>query len=196
MSGAIDFDLGRLFPEAETESELVVTILRSARACYELFADVERLPEWLPIIRSARVRQRDEHERAIEVAYMATLDRATVGYRLRYLYSERDLSMSWCTVPESNFHISGAVQFRPLGDKACLMRYHVTADFSAIGGFGDIRFDRQQASAVIAEFRDFMQRTTPAWPESSAPAQAPRAVPRDLDDDDEPLTVPVRTARA
>lgn len=122
---AIDFDIAELFPEADNDSELVVTIPRSARACYELFADVERLPEWLPIIKSAAVRQRDEHERAIEVAYMATHDRSTVGYRLRYIYSERDLSMSWLTVAGSSIQISGSVQFTPMGEKACLMRYHV-----------------------------------------------------------------------
>ena len=112
---AIDFDIAELFPEADNDSELVVTIPRSARACYELFADVERLPEWLPIIKSAAVRQRDEHERAIEVAYMATHDRSTVGYRLRYIYSERDLSMSWSTVAGSSIQISGSVQFTAMG---------------------------------------------------------------------------------
>lgn len=184
---AIDFDIAELFPEADNDSELVVTIPRSARACYELFADVERLPEWLPIIKSAAVRQRDEHERAIEVAYMATHDRSTVGYRLRYIYSERDLSMSWSTVAGSSIQISGSVQFTAMGEKACLMRYHVDADFSVIGGMAQIGRGRQQASAVIAEFRDFMQRKTPVWPESSAPAQAPKP-PADLDDLDEPLT--------
>lgn len=180
----LPFDLQKLFPENDDDRELVVTIPRPARACYELMADVSRLTEWLPVIRSVRVLARDQHDRPLEAAFTAQMDRATVGYRLKYTFSDRALSMRWSTVPGSMFQVSGSVSFTPLGDKAALMRYQIDTDFSSIGvGFEEQRFDVQQASSVIAEFRDFAQRHIMTWPEGSGPQRRPTQAQVDEDAD-------------
>ncbi len=163
MTAQAAFDLENLFPESELDSELAVTVPRPARACYELFADVERLPEWMPMIRSVRVLDRDKFERPGQVTFTATLPRATLTYRLRYFFSERDLSMRWTTLPDSGIRISGCVSFTPLGESACLMRYAIDSDFTSAGvELGSTCFDRRP-TAIIAEFRDFAQRSIPRW---------------------------------
>src|SRR5688572_6382182 len=75
--------VGSILPTAEW---LTVALPRPADQCYELFCNVERIPEWLQVVRSTIVRRKDRLGRPREVSFLARLQRATIGYTLSYAY--------------------------------------------------------------------------------------------------------------
>jgi uncharacterized membrane protein len=145
-------------PDA-AELPLTTAIARPARTCYELFCDAERVPEWLSVVRSARVRQRNRAGRPSVVTFLAELERATVGYTLDYDYRERDLGVSWSTALAGNLLVAGWAQFTPLGPAAALMTYQLVLDVEcAAATWRDPFFDGHPASSVMSDFRDFAVR--------------------------------------
>jgi uncharacterized membrane protein len=138
---------------------LTTAIGRPARVCYELFCDAERVPEWLRVVRSARVRERNRGGRPTVVTFLAELERATVGYTLDYAYRERDLGVSWSTASDGNLLVAGWAQFTPLGPAAALMTYQLVLDTEcAAATWLDPFFDGHPASSVMSDFRDFAIR--------------------------------------
>lgn len=142
-------------------SFLSIALPRPADIAYRLFCDVERIPEWLPIVRSAVVTRRDRRGRARDVAFLARLERATVGYTCRYRYDEADRHVAWATPAEASIVVQGFAQFAALGDRACLMTYSLDLDLGAHGalpGWSDPFFDGHAASTAMHDFRDFVTR--------------------------------------
>jgi hypothetical protein len=78
-------------------SFLSIALPRDADSSYALFCEVERIPEWLSIVRSAHVTKRDARNRARDVSFLARLERATVGYTCRYRYDSRARMVAWAT---------------------------------------------------------------------------------------------------
>jgi ribosome-associated toxin RatA of RatAB toxin-antitoxin module len=138
---------------------LSVTLPRSAERCYALFSDVERTPEWLPILRSATVTERDPRGRPQHVAFLCRLSRATVGYTLAYRFAPAERRVSWTTRPRASLRVRGTAHFQPLGAASCMVTYGL--DLALGGGaprFEDAAFSSHATSASLAEFRDFVLR--------------------------------------
>ena len=57
-----------------------VSLPRNARDCHRLFCDVARTPDWLRVVRSALVTERDASGRARRVAFLARLAHATIPW--------------------------------------------------------------------------------------------------------------------
>lgn len=151
-------------PRTEREDDLLTVALpRPAPDCYALFADIERTPEWLRVIRSAVVTERDRHARPRRVAFLARLKRATIGYSCLYRYRADDLRVAWTTVDGASIRVRGHAQFQALGGKACLMTYRLEVDLGSNGlpAFDDALFDAHASSATLSDFRDFVIRTLP-----------------------------------
>jgi ribosome-associated toxin RatA of RatAB toxin-antitoxin module len=148
--------VGSLVPQAHISTALP----RSAEECYALFCEIERIPEWLTIVRSALVTRRDERRRAREVAFLARLERATVGYTCHYKYQPTARRVEWSTAPDASIRISGHAQFGSLGTRACLMTYHLDLDLGDAGlpVWSDPMFEGHAASASLSDFRDFVLR--------------------------------------
>lgn len=142
---------------------LSVTLPRPAEECYALFCDIERLPEWLAVIRSAVVTRRDLDDRPRQVSFLARLERATVGYTCTYRYRHSDLAVSWSTPAGSGIRVEGYARFVPLGESACLMTYSLVLDLgeSGLPGWADPFFEAHAASATLNDFRDFATRELP-----------------------------------
>ena len=141
---------------------LTVTLPRSAEDCYELFCNIERTPDWLTILRSAVVTERDAEGRPSRVAYLCRLRRATIGYTLAYSYNPDDHRVSWTTPPRSSIVVTGSAQFQALGARACLLTYSL--DLAMGGGapdFADTSFRLHATSATLGDFRDFIVRAIP-----------------------------------
>jgi len=130
------------------------TIPRSAEACHRMFCAVERTPEWLKILRSAVVTERDDRGRARRVAFLARLRHGTIGYSLHYRY--RDLRVSFATPLRSELRVHGYAQFFPLGGDGCLMTYGLEVTKRGLPPFDDSHFEAHAPSAVLADFRDFV----------------------------------------
>ena len=132
------------------------TIPRSAQTCHRAFCAVERTPEWLRILHSAMVTERDALGRARRVAFLMRLRHATVGYTLHYRYRERDLRVTWGTPLRSELRVHGYAQFSPLGDGSCLMTYGLELRKRGLPAFADSHFEGHAPSAVMADFREFV----------------------------------------
>lgn len=143
-------------------SYLSIALPRPADDCYDLFCEVERIPEWLTVVRSAVVTKRDSKGRARDVAFLARLEGATVGYTCRYRYAPIDRRVAWATADEASICVQGFAQFEPLGERACLLTYSLDLDLGAAGAlpaWGDPMFAGHAASATMSDFRDFVLRT-------------------------------------
>lgn len=140
---------------------LSVALPRPAAACYALFCDVERTPEWLSVIRSAVVTESDGRGRARRVAYQVGLKRASIGYSCVYGYHESERRVSWSTSERSSILVRGFAQFQSLADRSCLMSYGLEVDLGSLGlpAFDDAQYDAHAASASLSDFRDFAIRS-------------------------------------
>lgn len=128
-----------------------------ANEAYSLFCDLEAIPEWMPIIRSARVVARDREERPAAVAFLAELERATMGYTLHYRYSE--LQLEWSTARGASTRIHGRARFQPAGERSCLFHYQLAMEASSsLPAWGDSMYNGHPASAVVSDFRAFVDR--------------------------------------
>jgi uncharacterized membrane protein len=109
-----------------------ITIDRPADACFDLFCEVEKLPEWLPEVRSARVRDFDDEGRAEAVDFMASLERGGLVYTLTYSYAPSELEVSWESVDRAGPRsLQGSARFVPTSESACRMVYEIRVDLAA-----------------------------------------------------------------
>ena len=133
---------------------LTVSLPRAAEACYTLFCDAERVPDWLPAVSSAVVTERDDMGRPLRVAFQASLRRASIGYTCGYRYRADDLRVSWSTSPRSSIVVRGTAHFQAVAPNACLMTYGLDLRVGrGLPPFADATFANHASSATLAEFR-------------------------------------------
>jgi uncharacterized membrane protein len=139
---------------------LTVALPRPAWACYALFCAVERTPEWLSVVTTAIVVEREPDGSARKVAFLASLRRASIGYSCTYRYHDDERRISWSTSKRSSIVVRGMAQFHELSERSCLVTYAL--DVRVAGGlppFADSGFAAHASSATLADFRDFATRT-------------------------------------
>jgi hypothetical protein len=93
------------------------------------------------------------------VAFLCSLQRASVGYTLTYEFAAAERRVSWTTRPRASLRVRGTAHFQPLGPASCLMTYGLDLSF---GGreprFDDDAYASHATSAILADFRDFVLR--------------------------------------
>jgi len=135
---------------------LTVVLPRSADACYQLFCDVKRVPEWLPVVATSVVTQRDAAGRPKKVAFQASLQRATIGYSCLYRYRPDERMVGWSTPARSSILVRGMAQFQPLAPASCLMTYALGLGVARdLPRFADPSFASHASSAALAAFAAF-----------------------------------------
>lgn len=149
----IDVDL---LPAQTVASTLPI----SAEKAYDVFCDIEALPNWVSIVKSISVLEWTSSGRAKRAAFLSRLKGASIGYTLTYDYDEDDLTARWHTKRGSATNVRGRVRFTPLGDKACLMEYKLLLELprGALPSWDDPIYDHNAASAVVNEFREYIHR--------------------------------------
>ncbi len=138
---------------------MTVILPRSADACYALFCDVERTPEWVPVLASAVITERDRGGRPRRVAFQARLERASVGYTCTYRYRHAERQVAWATPARAALVVRGLAQFQPVADAACLMTYSL--DLRVRRGLPPLAargFAVHASSATLGGFRAFAAR--------------------------------------
>lgn len=141
-------------------SSLSSTLPISAQAAFALMSQSDRIPEWMAVVRSARTLTRYLDGRPEKVAFIANLQRASVGYTLRYTYDDRELKLAWCTAPAAKTAVVGSARFQPLGPSACLVHYEIElSKHSSLPAWNDEMYNGHPASSVLNDFRNFVQRT-------------------------------------
>lgn len=113
-------DLG----QSQDSQAAFVHIERPAERCFRYFCAVERIPEWLPEVRSARVRHFDDEGRPAVVDYLASGSRAGIVYSVAYTYDPDGLAVAWQSAPTGPdlLRVEGLARFLPQG-RACEMHY-------------------------------------------------------------------------
>jgi ribosome-associated toxin RatA of RatAB toxin-antitoxin module len=144
------------------DQALTTTLPVSASIAYEIFCDVEQVPRWVSVIKSARVLEANPRGRPRRATFLASLARASIGYTLEYRYIERERIVTWSTPKQSSTQVAGRARFDPLGERACLMHYELVLEVpDALPAWSDDYFDGHAASAVLADFRDYLSRVAP-----------------------------------
>lgn len=146
---------------APITTEVSATLPVGAGTAFEAFADVTRTPRWLSIVQSARIVRVDDHGRPLVVAFLARMERATIGYSLHYRWDATDLRVSWSTPEGGSVHITGDVRFTPLSSRACLMHYRLCLEMPVEGEWANASFEGNAAAAVASEFREYLRHRTP-----------------------------------
>jgi uncharacterized membrane protein len=143
---------------APITTEVSATLPVGAGTAFEAFADIAQTPRWLSVVQSARVVKKDENGRPLVVAFLARLERATIGYSLTYRWDPTDLSIAWSTPDGATVHIGGDIRFTPLSSRACLMHYRLTMELPFETEWSNASFGGNAAAAVASDFREHHRR--------------------------------------
>jgi hypothetical protein len=143
---------------APITTEVSATLPVGAGTAFEVFADVGQTPRWLSLVQSARVTRFDDDGRPALVAFLARLERATIGYSLSYRWDATDLTVCWSTPDGATVHISGDAHFAPLSSRACLMHYRLSLELPFDTDWGGSGFGGNAAATVASEFREHLRR--------------------------------------
>jgi coenzyme Q-binding protein COQ10 len=161
-------------PQFETKRR----VSHSAENMFDLVADVERYPEFVPLCQSLRVRRRAQ-DGGLEIV-TATM---TVAYKLiqesftsRIVLDRapREIRVSYIDGPFR--HLENVWTFRPLGDEACEIGFHIAYEFrsrllqSLMGAVFDRAF-RKFAGAFEARADQIYGRPRLAAGGEAAPSQ-------------------------
>lgn len=136
------------------------TLPVGADEAYDVFCDVHSIRNWVPVVSSVRVLEREPTGRAARVAFLARLEGASIGYTLNYRYYDQDLKVTWTTARDASTRVVGRAYFLPLGDRASLMHYELSLDIppGSLPTWDDPFFNANAASAVVNDFRDYIHR--------------------------------------
>jgi uncharacterized membrane protein len=141
-------------------TEVSATLPAGAGTAFEAFADIAQTPRWLSVVQSARVVRFDPTGRPLTVAFLARLERATIGYSLTYRFDPTDLAITWSTPDGASVRIAGDVRFKPLSARACLMHYRLSLEMPFETEWSNASFGGHAAAAVASEFREHLRRLT------------------------------------
>jgi len=145
------------FDVAPITTEVSATLPVGAGTAFDAFKDVVCIPRWLSVVQSARVARIDAHGHPQVVAYLARLERATIGYSLHYRWDPETLSVTWSTPEGGSVLIAGDAHFTPLSVRACLLHYRLTLELPFQGEWDNVSFAGNAAAAVASEFREYLR---------------------------------------
>jgi coenzyme Q-binding protein COQ10 len=130
-------------------------VRHSAAAMFDLVADVERYPEFVPLCRALRVRQRNNQGDGIDVV---TAD-MTVAYKLiretfrsRVLLDRPNLQILVEYLEGPFSHMENRWSFRPAGEGACEVEFLIDYEFRSrtlgmlMGAMFEVAFRRFAAA--------------------------------------------------
>lgn len=122
--------------------------------CFAVALDFERYPEWVAAIKSVRVNERDDQERATRVTFGAGAFGRRVSYTLAYDYSEAPGKLTWHqTAGDLTSRIDGSYLFEPLGERTDVT-YHLAVDLKLpVPGFIKRRAEGLIMHAALRELK-------------------------------------------
>ncbi len=133
------------------------TLHISVGFAYDLFCDASNTSRWLPQVSAVRIISNDDLGRPRDASFLLNVNRATVGFNLKYEYNANDFEVIWKTHENSHVEFTGQASFRSLSPKLTLMTFSLHCYSSALVGNEKI-FDGHPASVVMQYFRDFISK--------------------------------------
>ncbi|MCP4445443.1 MAG: hypothetical protein GY811_08885 [Myxococcales bacterium] len=73
----------------------------SAQEAFDAFCESGRVHEWMAVVRSSRVISRAACGRPQRTAFIAQLERSSMGCTMNYEYDNEILSVRWCNGPHN-----------------------------------------------------------------------------------------------
>lgn len=149
----------RLTVREDAEGPCVeVRLPAPAERCYRLFGDADHITEWLVVVGTAVVRKRDTRGRALEIDFLGSLQRASVGYTLAYDYDDERLEVRWRRKSGSLRQLAGSARFLPEGEGACRMEYRLKAELpEALPPWADELYRARPAETVVLDFCEWLE---------------------------------------
>lgn len=145
----------------QVEGETVVTahIAAEAEFCYALFCDADLIPEWLWVVDRAIVQRRDERRRALEVDFLGALERASIGYTLRYSYDDERREVTWHHQGRGVKELVGRARFVDRPEGGCTLTYVLASSLArGLPPWADQLYQQRPAEAVVLDFCEFVER--------------------------------------
>lgn len=145
----------------QQDGETVVTARLGLPAdeCYRLFCDADLIPEWLWVVDTAVVQQRDERNRAIQVDFIGSLERASIGYTLTYAYEDATHEVCWHHVGRGVKQLAGSARFDSHPEAGCLLEYRLRSQLlSGLPPWADQLYRDRPAETVVLDFCEFVER--------------------------------------
>jgi uncharacterized protein YndB with AHSA1/START domain len=150
-----DFDLK--VSEGAEETVVEVRIPRPAERCYQLFSDASHLSKWLLVVGTVVVRKRDEQGRGLEVAFMGSLQRASIGYTLIYEYDDSLREVRWRDQGGTIKRLAGSARFTPDGEERCVLRYTLASELpKQLPPWADELYRKRPAETVVLDFCEWV----------------------------------------
>jgi len=142
------------------DGETVVSarLRRTAEECYRLFCDADLIPEWLWVVDTAVVQERDPRNRAVRVDFIGALERASIGYTLSYEYDDAGLEVRWHHLGRGVRELAGSARFVSREDGGCLLEYRLRTQLTAgLPPWADQLYTERPAETVVVDFCEFVE---------------------------------------
>ncbi len=116
--------------------------------CFQVAADMERYPEWLPDVLQVGVLERDGEGRPLAVAFQVGAFGRSANYILVYDYAEAPAAFSWSQRDgDLTYALDGSYRFHDGGDGTTKVHYELSVGLRVpIPGFV-----RRRAEALITQ---------------------------------------------
>ena len=157
------------FPEYQLKvvregNETVVTayVDHPAEHAYRMFCDPDHLTEWLFVVGTVVVTDRDAKGRPLEIDFMGSLERASVSYTLCYEYDDKLREVSWHQKRGTPKQIMGSARFKAEGP-GCRLTYRLVAELPThLPPWSDELYRERPAETVVLDFCEWLQARTAA----------------------------------
>lgn len=145
--------------QRDGETVVTATLHRDADVCYRLFTDADLIPQWLWVVDTAIVQERDAKNRAIRVDFIGALERASIGYTLVYEYDDEQREVSWLHAGRGVKQLAGSARFAPTGEGRCRLEYRLRTELTAgLPPWADQLYRQRPAETVVLDFCEFAER--------------------------------------
>lgn len=130
--------------------QLEIAIDASADECFARFCEVERLPEWVPGLKSAEILWRHPTGLPAEARFHSEVGDQVEEYVLLYSYDPATRRLVWHPVEAGPYLVRGFATFEDEGGR-CRMRYVLE-----LGDDANKVFVLARAQTLLNAFRDWM----------------------------------------
>ncbi|MCB1251214.1 MAG: SRPBCC family protein [Acidimicrobiales bacterium] len=135
-----------------------ITIAAPVAQVFATLVDFERYPEWAGDLKAARVVERDDEGRGIEVEFRAAAMGRSTTYRLRYDFADAPNRIGW-TLAEGDLQreLDGNYHLQPATDDpdATDIVYELSIDLMVpIPGFVKRRAESRIVRTALEDLRD------------------------------------------
>jgi uncharacterized protein YndB with AHSA1/START domain len=144
--------------EEQDGTRVEVRLRAPAERCYQAFNDASHIAEWLVVVGTVVIRQRDDKGRATEIDFLGSLQRASVAYTLSYEYDDEHLEVRWRHKSGSLRKLAGSARFIPGDEQSCRLEYRLATELPGnLPPWADELYRAHPAETVVLDFCEWIE---------------------------------------